>query len=103
MSNLTILMVFTVAALLTMVVTTPGAVLYGFKLRAAVMLSSVGTVLTVITSDAWITANDWQVIHSRIVDTQAGWLTLAWLILLVPYSKKSKERRKELIKIYNRK
>jgi len=103
MSTITNLMVFTVSALFTMTITTPGLILVGFKLRAAMMVAVVGLPLTVFTSDIWINYNDWQVIHERVLNTQVGWLTIAWLILLVPYSKAVRTRRKELAAIYNRK
>jgi hypothetical protein len=90
----------TLCSLFTMIFTTPGMILVGFKLRASVMLGSVGLVLTVMTSDLWIAANEWHVIHSRVLNTQAGWLTLAWLVILVPYTKTTKTRLKMYAEIY---
>ena len=96
MSTLTILMVISVCSLLTMTFTTPGGVLIGFKLPFATFVGMVGVSLTIITSESFNAYFGIQVIHDRVVNIQAGWLTLAWLIILTPHNKVVKARIKEL-------
>jgi hypothetical protein len=96
MTPLMMICLLTVACLLTMVYTTPGFILVGFKLPAAMALGFVGAtiVMCIHMFDSYGEALIW----SRVNATLMWWLIPSWLVLLTPYSKKVRAARAEITK-----
>lgn len=92
MNDLFYACLFTCCCLLTMVFTTPGGVLPGFKLKSAIMLGPVGVALVLITKyEIYVGIG---LIESRVETMLCVWMALSWLVILLPYSKQTKARLK---------
>jgi hypothetical protein len=92
MNTLTVLMIITSSILLMKVLTTPKGVLVGFKLPAALFVGTVGVAFVLFTNDVFMAHFGVTLIHERVLNTQAGWLTAGWMLILIPSSKETRAK-----------
>jgi hypothetical protein len=88
------LLILTIAALLTIVYTTPGGIIIGLKLRLAVCNAYLGMFYLALA--AGCLSDVFQVNAENFSSYIDGYLVFCWVVILVPYSATTKAIRTQI-------